>query len=71
MPAQWQVGTVHSKAASNTVLLLHAGGAATLSHSPYSKTAANKLFFCLHVNLSPLCLVNMYKKQKNFDMKMM
>ena len=30
-------------------------------NTPYSKMAANKLFFCLLI--SPLCLVNMYKKQ--------
>ena len=36
----------------------------------YSKMATNKSFFCLHVNISPLCLVNMYKKKKNFDVKM-
>ena len=39
------------------------------SYTPYSKMATNKLFFCLHVN-GPLCLVNMYKTQKNFEVKM-
>ena len=31
--------------------------------------AANKLFFYLHVNY-PVCLVNVVKKQKNFEVKM-
>ena len=42
---------------------------ATMTNAPYSKMVSNNLFLCLHVNY-PLCLVVMYKKQKNFDMKM-
>ena len=37
-------------------------------HTPYSKMAANNLFFCLHVTY-PLRLVSMHKKQKNFEVK--
>ena len=38
-----------------------------LMHTPYFKMAANKLFFCLHVNYpSSTCI----KKQKNFEVKM-
>ena len=40
------------------------------TNGPYSKMAANKLYSFVCMLISPLCLVNMYKKQKNFEVKM-
>ena len=42
-----------------------------LPFTPYSKMAANKInYFFVCMLISPLGLVHMYKKQKNFEVKM-
>ena len=40
------------------------------AHTPYSKMAANKLFFFLHVILALFASSTCIKKQKNFEVKM-
>ena len=54
----------------NRNLLLLTQYAFGVEYTPYSKMAANKLSLCLRVLISTLRLVNMYKKQNNFEVKM-